>query len=132
MTCLSNCLNLRYSGVLLMSGLFSSALSFCSGSDITPPPDWSDDSRSNAFQRPIQELYGSVRRQCHGARCNERIAHQGNGTNGMVRTDIRAFDCALQETPEVLQAEVERNDAFLLAQRGHTGSPFGHFTAATS
>src|SRR5579863_7159809 len=27
---------------------------------------------------------------------------------------------------------VERNAAFLLEQRGHTASPLGHFTAATS
>src|ERR1700721_3951365 len=78
MTCLRSFRNFRYSGVFLMSCWLSSAtFSLSLGSDITPPPDWSSDPKSDASRRPIRELCGSVLHPLTHVRYNESFARLG-------------------------------------------------------
>jgi hypothetical protein len=79
MTCLRSLRKFRYSRVFLMScSLSSSTLSFGFGScDITPPPDWSGYSKSDASRRPIRVLCGSVPHPWLRVRCSGMTAHRG-------------------------------------------------------
>src|SRR5579863_2310289 len=76
MTCLSSFLKRRYSRVFVMR-FSSSTLSLGFGSDITPPPDWSEYSKSDASRRPNRELYRSALGLYRGVRCSGTIVRQG-------------------------------------------------------
>lgn len=76
-TFLSSRRNFRYAGVCAMSDFSSSALSFGFGSDITPPPDWSEYSTSGAYRLPTQALSQSAPAKLVPARYNGTLAHRG-------------------------------------------------------